>query len=353
MARELCERFPANPLLEPAAVRPSRPDFEVECLLNPGAFRYRGRIGLLLRVGERPAQERGWISTPVLDPAADGGVRVVRFRRDDPDLVATDPRVFCYRGRTYLTTLSHLRLAWSNDGVRFVPDPAPTLVGLGPLEAWGMEDCRVSEVEGLYCLTYTAVSGDGYGVGLATTRDWVAFERHGMVFPSPNKDCAIFPGRIGGAYRALHRPSGMDIGGNYIWIARSPDLRHWGDHRCVARTRPGAWDGGRIGAGGPPIPTERGWLEVYHGATPDHRYALGGMLFDRDDPARLLARSVDPVMEATARYEADGFLANVVFTNGHVVSGDRLTVYYGAADHVICAADFSIAGLLESLGDAS
>lgn len=351
MARELCERFPANPLLRPADVRPSRPDFEVECLLNPGAFRYRGRTALLLRVGERPVQEPGWITTPVLDPASDGGVRVLRFRRDDPGLRATDPRVFQHRGQTYLTTLSHLRLAWSDDGVRFVPDPSPTLAGEGPLETFGMEDCRVAEIDGRFCLTYTAVSADGYGVGLVTTRDWKRFERHGMILASPNKDCAIFPSRVGGSYRALHRPSGTGIGGNYMWIARSPDLLHWGDHRCIARTRAGSWDDARVGAGGPPIPTDRGWLHVYHGATADHRYALGAMLLDRDDPARMLARSVEPIMEATAPYEANGFFSHVVFTNGHVVAGDTLTVYYGAADQVICGAAFSIARVLDSLGN--
>ncbi len=349
MARELCVRLSENPLLQPGDVRPSRADFEVECVLNAGAFRFGGRVGLLLRVGERPPQEKGWITTPVIDPAADRGVRVLRFRRDDPDLVAADPRLFHYRGQAYLTTLSHLRLAWSSDGAHFTADPAPTLVGCPPLESWGMEDCRVTEIEGRAWLTYTAVSPDGYGVGLISTSDWVTFERHGMMLPSPNKDCALFPRRIGGHYRALHRPSGAGIGGNYMWIAQSPDLLHWGGHQCVARTRPGRWDGARVGAGGPPIETGRGWLHVYHGATPENRYSLGVMLFDREDPSRLLARSEDPVMEATAPYERSGFLSHVVFTNGHVVSGDTLTVYYGAADRVICGATFSVAELLDSL----
>lgn len=66
---ELARRFSANPLLRPRDVRPSRPDMEVACLLNPGAFRHDGRIGLLLRVAERPVQESGWVATPVLNPA--------------------------------------------------------------------------------------------------------------------------------------------------------------------------------------------------------------------------------------------------------------------------------------------
>ena len=51
--------FPTNPILTPGQVKPSRPDWEVECLLNHGALRYRGRTGLLLRVAERPPQEVG------------------------------------------------------------------------------------------------------------------------------------------------------------------------------------------------------------------------------------------------------------------------------------------------------
>ena len=78
-----------------------------------------------------------------------------------------------------------------------------------------------------------------------------------MMLPSPNKDCALSPARVSGHYRALHRPSGAGIGGNYMWIARSPDLLHWGWHQCIARTRPGRWDGARVVAAGPPVETPR------------------------------------------------------------------------------------------------
>ena len=100
----------------PVEVRPSGPDFEVECLPNPGAFRHRSRIGLAAA---------GGLPTLVLDPDVIGGVRVLRYRRDDPDLQASDPRISKHRGQTYLSTLSHLRFDWSDDGVRFTPDPAP------------------------------------------------------------------------------------------------------------------------------------------------------------------------------------------------------------------------------------
>jgi predicted GH43/DUF377 family glycosyl hydrolase len=346
---ELARRFPANPILRPSDVRPSRPDLVVQCVLNPGAFRFRGKVGLLLRVAERPPQEAGWVSTPILDPESDGGQRILRIRVDDPDLETVDSRVFRYRGQTCLTTLSHLRLAWSDDGRYFTVEDEPTLRGEGPLETLGVEDCRVGELDGSYWLTYAAVSPVGYGVGLISTADWKSFERHGMIFTTPNKDCAIFPRKIGPYYYAFHRPSSPAFGGHYLWTARSEDLFHWGDHRCIATTRPGRWDSARLGAGAAPLLTSKGWLEIYHGATENDRYCLGLMLLDAEAPTRVVARSVFPVLEPTADYEREGFFGNVVFTNGQVVEGSRITVYYGAADSVVCAADFQLETLLQSL----
>lgn len=346
---DLANRFAANPILRPTDVRPSAPGLQVECLLNPGAFRHDGRTGLLLRVAERPPQGDATVSTPVIDPAAPGGVRIVSVRRDDPELKISDPRLFNWQGVDYLTTLSHLRLAWSDDGEHFTADPAPTLVGEGPLEAFGIEDCRVASLaDGRFLLTYSAVSANGVGVGCIETRDWRTFTRRGMIIPPHNKDCAIFAEPVGGRHVCFHRPSGVGIGGNYIWIASSPDLQHWGDHRCIARTRPGMWDSERIGAGAAPIRTPEGWLAIYHGSDAK-RYCLGALLLALDDPARVIARSREPIMVPGAPCEQTGFFGHVVFTNGHVVDGDTVTIYYGAADEVICGARMSIAAILASL----
>jgi predicted GH43/DUF377 family glycosyl hydrolase len=350
---ELAQRFSSNPILRAADIPPSRPDFLVQSVLNPGAFRYQGRIGLLLRVAERPPQEPGWVSTPVLDPESESGCRILRVRHDSPHLNRSDPRLFCYRGQVYLTTLSHLRLAWSDDGERFTVDDKPTLQGDGPLETFGIEDCRVSEIDERYWLTYSAVSSSGYGVGLISTADWVSFDRHGMIFTTPNKDCAIIPCRIGPYYYAVHRPSSPTFGGHYLWTARSKDLLHWGDHRCIATTRAGMWDSARLGAGAAPIWTEQGWLEIYHGATDEDRYCLGLMLLDHSDPTRILARSIRPILEPEAEYEREGFFGGVVFTNGHVVDGSRIRVYYGAADSCVCGAQYGLESLLQSLKEMS
>jgi predicted GH43/DUF377 family glycosyl hydrolase len=347
--KELVQRFKQNPILKPADVIPSRPGMVVECLLNPGAFRFGGRTGLLLRVAERPVQEPDWISTPLLDPSSEGGIRLLRIQKSDPDLECSDPRAFKYQGREYLTTLSHLRLAWSDDGIHFAVEKSPSITGEGQHESFGIEDCRVEFVDGRYWLTYTAVSAAGVGVGLMSTTDWRRYSRHGIIFPPHNKDCALFPRKVGGQYWAMHRPSGIGLGGHFIWVSRSPDLLHWGDHRCLAMTRPGHWDSARIGAGAAPIETPRGWLAIYHGADDQHRYCLGVLLLDREDPTRVLARSQSPLMEPVAEYEQKGFFGNVVFTNGHVLEDGVIRLYYGASDTVICGATVSLDEVLATL----
>lgn len=345
---DLARRFPENPLLHPQDIRPSTPNMKIECLLNPGVFSFQGRIWLLLRVAERPEQTQGKISFPVLDT---GKLRIMEFDKSDPRLDLADPRVINFDGDDYLTTLSHLRLVSSADGVRFREEPDyPLLTGEGPQEAFGIEDCRVARIGDCYYLSYSICSSNGVGVGLRSTTDWRTVTNHGMIFTAHNKDCAIFEEKINGMYYALHRPSSPEIGGKYIWIAESPDLLHWGNHRCIARSRPGMWDSQRVGAGAAPIRTDAGWLEIYHGADADSRYCLGALLLDLDEPWRVLARSERPIMEPLASYEKTGFFGNVVFTNGHLVEGDLLTVYYGASDSVICGARFSISEILQSLG---
>jgi len=346
--KDLARRFPENPLLLPKDVRPSAEGLQVICLLNPGVFSFAGKTWLLVRVAESIKQVEGWAFIPVLND--EGKLEILEVPLNDPDLIATDSRIFNYQGLDYLTTVSHLRLLSSTDGVHFTEDKDyPGLFGKGKLERYGIEDCRVSFLESLYYLTYTAVSDSGVGVGLQTTADWKHFERKGMILPPHNKDVAIFEERINGKYFALHRPSSKDIGGNYIWLAESLDGLYWGNHKCIVKSRPGMWDSARVGAGAAPIRTEQGWLEIYHGATAEHRYCLGAFLMDLEDPTVIIARSIEPIMVPTENYELSGFFGFVVFTNGHVVNGDELTIYYGAADEFACGAKFSIREILQSM----
>jgi len=345
---DIANRFAENPILKPADIRSSIAGMKVECLLNPGVFRFNNQTWLLLRVAERPEQKPGKMSFPILD--AKGELQILEFDNSDPKLNRDDPRVIGYDGKDYLTTMSHFRLVASRDGINFAEDPSyPAMFGQGELESYGTEDCRVVQIGETYYLTFTKVSEHGVGVGLRSTKDWRDVLDHGMILPPHNKDCAIFGERIGGQYYALHRPSSPTLGGNYIWIAESPDLVHWGQHRCLAHSRPGMWDGARVGAGAAPIRTSKGWLEIYHGADEKNRYCLGALLLDLEEPWKVIARSREPIMEPVADYERTGFFGNVVFTNGHLVDGDTVTIYYGASDSVICGARFSIAEILSTL----
>ena len=341
--KDLAKRFTENPILSPADIPASREGLEITCLLNPGVFQFDGKTWLIVRVAERPKQKENTISFPILTET--GAIEIIEIPKDDPQLDASDARIINYKGVDYLTTLSHLRLLCSEDGVQFYePENYPPLVGEGMLETFGIEDCRVALVNGTYYLTFTSVSPNGVGVGLRTTTDWKNFQSHGMILSPHNKDCAIFEEKINGLYYALHRPSSVEIGGNFIWITSSPDGIHWGNHKCIIKTRKGLWDAARVGAGAAPIKTVMGWLEIYHGANHDHQYCLGAFLMDLDDPSVVIARTEAPIMVPTTTYELSGFFGNVVFTNGHVVDpdGDTITIYYGASDEFVCGAKFSI-----------
>lgn len=348
--QDIAKRFSQNPLLSPKDLQPSIDGLEITCLLNPGAFKFDNKTWMLIRVAERPTQKEGFISFPVL--TGDGSIKIIEIEKTDPDLNAGDARVINYKGADYLTTLSHLRLVCSDDGINFYePEGFPKLMGEGKLEAFGVEDCRVSQIGETYFLTYTAVSENGVGVGLKTTYDWKNFQSHGIIIPPHNKDCAIFEEKINGLYYALHRPSSVEIGGNYIWLTSSPDGIHWGNHKCIIKTRKDHWDSARVGAGAAPVKTAEGWLEIYHGANKEHQYCLGAFLLDLKDPSKVLARTEEPIMKPTEPYELSGFFGNVVFTNGHILhpDNDTLTVYYGASDEFVCGADFSIQQILSCL----
>ena len=344
-------RFDDNPLIRPADVKPSRPDWEVVCVINCGAARIADEVVLLLRVAERPASSPDEVVAPMLDPDdPDRGLHLLRVKRTDPDLELTDARVFRYRGRSYLTSLSHLRLARSRDGRRFDVADTPALAPSGRDEEYGIEDPRITPIGDRYYVNYTAVSRRGIATALASTRDFLHFARSGIIFPPDNRDVTIFPEQVKGRYVCYHRPMAAAFGRADISITRSPDLIHWGEHRFVYGPRPGRWDAGKVGGGAVPIKTQRGWLSIYHAADENQRYCLGAMLTDLDRPERVIGCSSRPILTPDAPYEREGFFPNVVFTCGAVADPQgRLVIYYGAADECIAAAETTVDDLLAEI----
>jgi beta-1,2-mannobiose phosphorylase / 1,2-beta-oligomannan phosphorylase len=343
-------RAPENPILTPAMVRPSRPDLDVVGVFNPAATRHGKDVVLLLRVAEASRKESASdVLAPVFN-ARSSQLEIKRWTAGTPGLDISDPRVIVFEGKSWLTSISHLRVARSSDGIRFDVEPQPALLPATEFESFGVEDARITLIDGVYWINYTAVSSLGIATALASTKDFRTFTRHGIIFPPNNRDVTIFPEKIRGRYVTLHRPMPEGLGEQAIWSATSPDLLAWGDHQFVAGARPGSWDDAKIGGGAVPFRVKGGWLAVYHGVSASPmQYALGALLLDANDPSIVIARSREPILKPELRYEREGFFAGVVFTCGLLPEGDTIRVYYGAADGVTAVADLSLAEILGGL----
>ena len=92
--------------------------------------------------------------------------------------------------------------------------------------------------------------------------------------------------------------------------------------------------------------TPRGWLFIYHGVDEAKIYRLGLALIAPDDPEAIIYRSKEPILEPSEEFEKEGDVPNVVFTCGAFIKGERLFVYYGGADKVMCVASQRLDKLL-------
>ncbi len=256
--------------------------------------------------------------------------------------------------------ISHITVARSPSGVSdWSIDPTPLLAPNGAVsEQWGFEDPRVVWIDELdrWVITCTAYGPAGPAVFLASTEDFTAVERHGIVRHPEDKNAALLPYRIGGRWVLFHRPK-TEFGGGHgeIVLSRSDDLISWSAPERVLQPRDGAWwDSLRIGLGPPPLRTEHGWLLVYHGVkgtVAGEIYRVGVALLDLDEPTRVLRRLATWVLAPTASYERTGDVFNVVFPCGllHDSASDELRLYYGAADNSICLATARLPDVLDAL----
>ena len=302
MSSELFRRYSGNPILL-AADWP----YTVNAVFNPGVARLGDETVLLVRVEDR-------------------------------------------------TGLSHLCVARSADGLtdwtvdsdrRFLPDLA------SESERFGIEDPRITLCDDDHMIVYTGYSNAGPLVCLGSTRDFVSFERRGVLMSPEDKDAALFPCRFGGRWALIHRPvATAPRHMAHIWLSWSPDLRHWGDPTILLPAREGGWwDAHKVGLGPPPLLTEQGWLVLYHGVrvtAAGSVYRLGLALLDVDHPELILARSSEWIFGPHEPYERSGDVSDVVFPCGWLVAddGDTVLLYYGAADTSVCVATASLSALL-------
>lgn len=309
--RELFVRHPGNPILS-ASDWP----YPVNTVFNPGAAKLNGETILLARAEE-------------------------------------------------LNGVSHLTVARSANGLDgWRIDAEPLLAPNTEVEeeSWGFEDPRVVWVPELdvFAITCTAYGPPGPSVYLATTKDFVTVERHGVIRRAEDKNAALFPVRIGERWVLLHRPLNA-FGGSHgeIALSRSTDLVSWDGDERVMQPREGAWwDSQRIGIGPPPIQTEHGWLLIYHGIKQTIAggiYRVGLALLDLEDPSKVLRRANNWVLGPDAPYERVGDVPNVTFPCGVVhdeETGD-VRLYYGAADTSICLATAKFDELMHELLEES
>jgi len=282
---------------------------------------------------------------------------------DIPYPVATvhNAGVTKYKGRYIMIFRSHLTngrsilgLARSDDGYHFKVDKTPFMIPAGSgvfreYEEYGVEDPRVTFIDGEYVITYSAYSRHGVRIGLAKTGDFEKIERFALITEADYRNVVIFPEKFNGLYARLDRPN-SEISPWSVWISYSPDLRYWGDAKVIMKPVPYHWDQMKIGPGAPPFKTEQGWLNIYHGVFPTMGgsvYRLGAALHDLNDPARVIGVSDHWILQPEEPYEIGGYVPNVVFTCGAVPEEDgTVKIYWGGADTVMCVGTAQIHDLV-------
>ena len=334
-------------IIDCSEIAPSDERFEVIGAFNPAVIRSDGITYMILRVAERAKQTKeNEFSVPYYEP--DKGMGILNVPKTS-DYDFSDVRVIKGKSEFYLTSMSHFKVGKSADGVNFDFSDNVCIFPETDYEEYGVEDARITEIDGVFYITYTAANRQGTFVALMTTKDFKSFERKGVLFSGDDKDCVIFPERINGRYYAMHRPDN-DINKSLdIFTAESKDLLKWTSFGALKDARPDFTKSARLGAGAVPLKTEKGYLAVYHSADKNNRYLLCSMLLDRDDPLKVLAKSKKPLIEPTESYEKTGFVNDVVFTCGLTRTGDCLNIYYGVCDKCVAVAFMPISEIWENM----
>ena len=321
-------RYAKNPILEPDTSKP----WESGAVFNCGANKLNdGRTILLYR-----AIPKGYKKSP--------------------------------KGKGYSNYISSIGYATSINGYDFIKSKEPLIKPEESWERYGCEDPRITHFKEdgneIFFITYTALSnpafsGKGNRVAAASTINFKDIKKHGFIIPDLNdKDAVLFGERIRGKIVLLHRiePSIQAIYFNSMEELIKPQDTFWENYKreidkSVILKPEFKWESSKIGAGPPPVKTDKGWLLIYHGVDDKHIYRAGIALLDMDDPSRIISRSPFPILEPETSYEKYGDVNNVVFPEGALVRENVLFVYYGAADKTCCLATAKLEDVFDYLGD--
>jgi predicted GH43/DUF377 family glycosyl hydrolase len=315
--------------------------FEAAALFNPSIVSHPDQSGVaegarrfilsLRAVGEGHVSSLTFRSGLV---AADGNVSV-----DPPARLASIPKV-----RTpSAEDLERVELNFNPDEDISERVIFPVL----PSQSNGVEDARFVEFDErgtkTFYATYTAYTGRSIRSELIETQDFARFRMTPLRGDAArNKGMALFPRKIAGKYAMIARQDNENL-----YLIYSDDLYSWNGGEAILKPR-FPWEFVQIGNCGSPIELDEGWLLLTHGVGPVRRYSIGAVLLDKANPARILARSREPLVRPEAS-DREGYVPNVVYTCGAMRHKERVILPYAVSDTFCTVATMKIAALLESL----
>jgi len=221
----------------------------------------------------------------------------------------------------------------------------------------GCEDPRITKFNDKLYMTYTAFNGKIARVALTSIKadDFAKqkwnFKRPILISPPNvyNKNCVLFPEKVKRKYVFLHRGDGKNIWIDFVSSLSFKKEKYLGG-RILLETRQDKWDSLKIGAAAAPIKTDQGWLLFYHGVSETSRYyRVGAVLLDLTNPKKVIARMSTPLLSPRMLYEEEGQVGNVVFPCNAVLRKNKIFLYYGGADSVVCVATISFKKLMKAL----
>ena len=226
-------------------------------------------------------------------------------------------------------------LARSNYEVQFQPEQELSERVIFPAtisQRNGIEDARFvcfqnDDGTHVYYATFTAFDGKVVFPELVETSDFLRFRFITLNGPAAeNKGMAMFPRKINGLYAMLSRQDNENI-----YLMFSDNVHFWHERKALVKpTFP--WELVQLGNCGSPIETPTGWLVLSHGVGPLRKYCIGAFLLDRHDPAKVIGRLREPLLQPNEN-EREGYVPNVVYTCGAILHNGELIIPYGLADH--------------------
>ena len=264
---------------------------------------------------------------------------------------------------------SRIGIAWSTDGLHFTKHPVPVLYpdnDSSKIYEWegGCEDPRIVEDEnGTYYMTYTAYDGDKARLLVASSKDLYHWTKHGHVFKNDSAETNKWSksGSIVCKYEN-GKAIATKIEGKYcmywgdtdIFLAVSDDLINWfgvaddkGKTKTIFGPRPKKFDSDLVEPGPPAMLTDKGIVLIYNSRNVPSKgdtslvegtYTASQILFDKNDPTKVIDRMDTYFMKPDKPYEVTGQVNHVCFVEGLVQYKGKWFMYYGTADSKIAVA---------------